>query len=781
MLGTIRAGGVYVPLAKEDPGERHRLLLEQVEASHLLHTDAPDQVPAGPWSALEVTMASAAAPTATVARGGDNPAYVMFTSGSTGSPKGVVVPHRGVARLVREADYAQFDARTVFLLLAPTSFDLNTLELWAPLLNGGTVAVHPAGAVELAALRRSLEEFGVTHLWLTSGLMHVVAEEDPSMVAGLRHLIAGGDVLSPVHLRRLHEAAPTLRISNGYGPTESTTFTTVWEVQVFDDRPVPIGRPIRGTSVEVLDAAGQPMPVGLPGELVAGGAGVALGYLGGRAEDDARFLPTRGVCGPLRYRTGDRAAWSADGVLQFLGRLDQQIKLRGFRVEPGEVENALLEEPEVQQASVGLLAGGGSGLLVGYVVTTAGFAEETCRARLAARLPEFLVPSRLFPLAELPLGRSGKVDRRALAKIGRRLLEETTGEDGAMDPTEAALAAAWAEVLGVPRPGRNDNFFALGGHSLMSVRLTARVKREFGIDVPLAVLHAGPTIAEMAAYMRGEWGTDATHLVRMGGGDDGPPMVLLPGAGGHPIHMRGVVDRLDYPGPILGVHLIGVDGREQPLSDVREMAERYLQEAAAVSATGPLLLVGYSAGGTLAYEMACQARAQGREVALLGLLDSPAPGFPPPLPLLTRVRIHLRNFVQGNYGGRLHYLRDRMLNLLMRFLTAKQRNKWNARRYPKSCINQELAAVNVGMHQALAAYRPDPYPGDMLFLRADSPPDYPATVQYHSSMGWDAFVTGRIRDAAVPGMHLGIFDEGNVEHLTRELQRGIDQALGRGA
>ncbi|HEY0514544.1 MAG TPA: amino acid adenylation domain-containing protein [Thermoanaerobaculia bacterium] len=490
LLGILQAGCAYLPLDPELPDERRRFLLADAGATLFDPNGEGDEECDEAQVPPEVSA--------------NQLAYVMYTSGSTGTPKGVAVTHGNVIRLVRGARWADLGPGETFLQLGNLAFDASTLEIWAPLLNGGRLALFPGRRPGLDELGEAIARHGVTTLWLTAGLFHQMAGERLAALRPLRQLLAGGDVLSPAHVRRVLAALPGRTIVNGYGPTENTTFTTCFPMRDATgwDATVPIGRPVQGTRVHVLDTALQPVPVGLWGEMFAGGEGVARGYLGRPALTAERFVPDPFAAGPGErlYRTGDLVRWRPDGLLEFLGRTDLQVKVRGFRIEPGEVEAALLAHPAVRDTVVVARAGaGGDHQLVAYVVGTEGPAPPVAdlRAFLQARLPEPLVPSIFVRLTALPLNANGKVDRRALpAPQGVR--EELAGGVPPRNAREERLVRIWGEVLGLARVGIHDNFFQLGGDSILSIQVVARARRE-GLLITPRQLFESQTIAGLAA------------------------------------------------------------------------------------------------------------------------------------------------------------------------------------------------------------------------------------------------------------------------------------------
>jgi non-ribosomal peptide synthase protein (TIGR01720 family) len=405
----------------------------------------------------------------------------------------------------------------VFLQLSPASFDASTFEIWGCLCNGGRLVIFPPELPSLTELGALVHREGVTTLWLTAGLFHSLVDEivadRPESLAGLRQLLAGGDVLSPVHVRRALDALPGVRLIDGYGPTECTTFACCHPMTVLDPpipplEPVPVGRPIGNTRAYVVDAGVRPVAIGVAGELLLGGDGLARGYEGDTALTAGRFLPDpfSGARGDRLYRTGDRARWRPDGRLELLGRADEQVKIRGFRVEPAEVEAALAGHPEVAEAAVVAVAPEGAGTpdrrLVAFAVPRPGGRRPDpaeLREWLKGRLPLFMVPSAVVLLGALPLTPHGKLDRRVLSERGAGVDGSAPGEEAAppRSDLERRLAEVWTDLLGVP-VGIHDNFFDRGGDSLLAIRMVSRAGRA-GIPLTLRQLFRHQTVAELAA------------------------------------------------------------------------------------------------------------------------------------------------------------------------------------------------------------------------------------------------------------------------------------------
>ncbi|MEV5884235.1 non-ribosomal peptide synthase/polyketide synthase [Streptomyces sp. NPDC052020] len=491
-LAVVKAGGAYVPVDARAPEERTRTLLAQAGATARL-------------TAREVAACAGETLTRPLpAADPDRLAYVMFTSGSTGRPKAVAVRHRDVASLATDSRFAGGVCDRV-LLHSPVAFDAATFEVWAPLLTGGCVVVAPGETVDAALVRRLAADGGLTAVWLTAGLFRLLAQDAPDCFAGLRQVWTGGDVVPAAAVRRVLAACPGLTVVDGYGPTETTTFATAHALTDAEAVPatVPVGSPLDDLRVYVLDSRLRPVPPGCAGELYVSGEGVARGYLGRPGDTAARFLAD--PCGPpgaRMYRTGDLARRGPDGTVEFLGRADDQVKIRGFRVEPGEVEAVLAGHPGVTDVAVVAREDRpGTRRLVAYVVGDAGRDPDALRAHARRTLPDYLVPSAVVPLAAFPLSANGKVDRAALpapadeAERGRGPRTEPRTE------AERRTAHAFAEVLGTEPPGVEDDFFRLGGDSLLSIRLASRLAEAFGTGVSPRAVFDHPTPAALAAWL----------------------------------------------------------------------------------------------------------------------------------------------------------------------------------------------------------------------------------------------------------------------------------------
>ncbi|MFI9050850.1 amino acid adenylation domain-containing protein [Streptomyces sp. NPDC053427] len=509
VLGILKAGAAYVPLDPKYPAARRQFMTEDAGVA-LLVTDRAHRDASGPAQVLvdDDRAAIDAEPQRplSVRITPDSGAYVIYTSGSTGTPKGTLTPHRAIDRVVRHTPYLTLTEGDVVAQLASVSFDAATFEIWGALLNGATLAIAPPGVLAAPELGAFLSSYGVTTLWLTAGLFHEVVDADIEVLAGLRHLLAGGDALSARHCKAVLERLPGIALINGYGPTETTTFAAAGRLlpEHLTHDAVPIGRPIADTRLYVLDDRLRPVGQGIVGELHIAGEGLAQGYAGRPGLSAERFVADPfGAPGTRMYRTGDLVRWTAAGMLEFLGRGDDQVKVRGFRIEPGEIEAALAAHPDVARAVVVATAGrNGAKQLAGYAVPRPGATVEAAglRAHLSATLPDHMVPSRYAVLDALPLTPNGKVDRRALPAP-----EAAAAGDVARiaprTPVEETLAAIWAEVLGLEAVGVEDNFFDLGGDSILSIQVVSRARRA-GLVLASQDIFVRQTVAELAAGLQ---------------------------------------------------------------------------------------------------------------------------------------------------------------------------------------------------------------------------------------------------------------------------------------
>jgi len=503
LIAILKVGAAYVPVDPSYPASRLAFLIEDSQAKVLLTQRAiASELPAlqttlvlldqdWPAVALEAQHNLDAVPV--TPHNPDQLAYVMYTSGSTGNPKGVLVPHRAVLRLVKNNHFASFSPDEVFLQLAPISFDAATFEIWGALLNGGKLVLGPADRITPEEIGRLISSYGVTTVWLTAALFHLIVTEHIDVIRPLRQLLAGGDVLSVAHTRKVCEELPHIKLINGYGPTENTTFTCCHHITVesLAGGTVPIGKPIANTRAYILDANKKALPPGVTGELYAAGDGLALGYLNSPELTAEKFIEVSLETGRTEklYRTGDLARFrssNADGTIEFLGRGDTQVKIRGYRIELAEIENALERSPLVRAAVVAVRTdwvsafdAPGDKRLAAYVIpavpgdvaTLAAQLVPQLRKHLQEQLPDYMQPAAIMLLESLPRTINGKVDRRALPAPVPEQLMRARSIVYPRTPAQETLASIWSKVLGVKEVSIDDTIFELGGDSLLIFRI----------------------------------------------------------------------------------------------------------------------------------------------------------------------------------------------------------------------------------------------------------------------------------------------------------------------
>ncbi len=513
ILAILKTGGAYVPFDPEYPRERLAFMLQDTGTPLVITQQSlASVIPAD--RSVPLILIDAPEPEDSLADCENPPstatpsslAYVMYTSGSTGRPKGVLIENCSVVRLVFQADYCHFGPEEVFLQFAPISFDASTLEIWGALLHGAKLVIMPAKFSSLEDLGRTIRDHGVTTMWLTAGLFHLFVDERLEDLRPIRQLLAGGDVLSASHVRKVLDRLPNTTLINGYGPTEGTTFTCCHVIRSGTPIPdsVPIGKPIAHTRVYILDDDLRPVSEGQVGELCAAGLGVARGYLNAPELTAEKFVPDpflESENGRL-YRTGDLARRQEDGTIEFLGRKDNQVKILGHRIEPGEIETVLNQHPGIQQSCVVVNSDGtGNKRLVAYYVAGRNGAGSTTEIReyLAARLPGFMVPAVFMPLTSLPLNPNGKIDRTALPAP-----DSVSGGSAPSQPQsdlEQIIAALWKKILRVENVGLDGNFFDLGGDSLLLVSVHSQLQKILDTEFPVTDLFDQTTVRALAGHL----------------------------------------------------------------------------------------------------------------------------------------------------------------------------------------------------------------------------------------------------------------------------------------
>jgi amino acid adenylation domain-containing protein len=538
IIGILMAGAAYVPF--DIKGAPATLLEKQAASSNIELLLCDDSFNEADWNikwwgACEVLRlsqiddASATMPAALPNESSPlSPVSIMYTSGSLGQPKGVIVPHRGVVRLIAGQNFLDFGPEETFLLHSPLSFDASTLELWGSLLHGARLVVAPARTLSIDEYRDLIHHYGVTTLWLSAPVFHLAADHDPHMFAPLRNLLVGGDVVSPQRVEKILNLFPNLNVINGYGPTENTTFTTCYRVPVNyrATGPLPIGKPIAGTEAHILNEAFLPVADGEAGELVTGGDGVALGYLSAPAATAERFLPDpfRDQPNSLLYRTGDKVRLLPDGNIEFLGRFDREVKIAGRRVDLREIEEALSWHALVRQCAV-MTDDSATGKQIHAFVELRhpdSDAARILREHLAAKLPEAALPSRIFCVEAIPLGDNGKIDRARLTQQLARELAQPQSAPASRD-ISSEVEAIWQRLLRRDDIDADENFFDAGGSSFLLMQLHAEINKIYPGKLALIDLFSATTITQISDRLT----------------EDGPGLEICSGNAANGTHGRG--------------------------------------------------------------------------------------------------------------------------------------------------------------------------------------------------------------------------------------------------
>jgi thioesterase domain-containing protein/acyl carrier protein len=624
-----------------------------------------------------------------------------------------------------------------------------------------------------------LLEHAITHMTLPpSALATLPTEELPA----LQNIIVAGEACST---GLVAQWSKNRRFFNAYGPTESTVCGTVYECSN-DSHKLPIGRPIINTQVYILDPHLQPVPLGVPGELYIGGAGLARGYLNRPELTSEKF-----ICSPFSdepserlYKTGDLARYQPDGNIEFLGRLDDQVKIRGFRIELGEIEAVLGQHPDVQETVTVVIDGEdvpSNKRLVAYVVVNQTSAPTVSQLHqfLKQKLPEYMIPSAIVKLEALPLTPNGKVDRRALLAFDTARPELEVAFVAPRDTLELQLAHIWEDVLNVRPIGVTDNFFTLGGHSLLAVRLIAQIQQQFGQNLPLATLFLAPTIEHLASTLgqptdERQW----SPLVKIQPGGSKRPFFCVPGAGGNVIYFYHLARYLGSDQPFYGLQARGLDGEQMPHTKVEDMAAYYIEALQAVQPEGPYLLGGHSFGSYVAFEMALQLLHQGQEVALLAIMDTPA-SFPTTNPAeieqdddaryLTDLGMTIEQWVGKNLSVSYEHLQPLAPNEQLNYFL--ERLKMANVFPPEAKLSQLHGLVQVFKANQQTHYvRQEVYPNQITV--------FPAREQFWDdpAMGWDKVSSKPVETYSVPGDHITMVTEPHVRVLAQKLRACLDKA-----
>ncbi|WP_442938107.1 amino acid adenylation domain-containing protein [Nostoc sp.] len=804
LLGILKAGGAYVPLDTNYPQERLSFMLEDAAVSILLTQQRlVERLPEHQaklvcldtnWQLISQSSPDNLITTVQAA----NLAYVIYTSGSTGKPKGVMLSHRNLCNHMfwMQATFPLTQADKV-LQKTPFSFDASVWEFYAPLLVGGQLLLaQPGGHADTAYLKELIAQGQVTTVQFVPSLLQILIEQGGLETChSLKQIFCGGEAL-PVALQEKVLSNLNVNLHNLYGPTEACIDATFWTCKPGIDRQVvPIGRPIANTQIYILDKYLQPVPVGVPGELHISGAGIARGYLNRPELTKEKFIlnPFSAELDSRLYKTGDLARYLPDGTIKYLGRIDNQVKIRSFRIELGEIEARLSQYEDVQTCCVIAREDTtGDKRLVAYVVPHQHCTPTISELRhfLKAKLPEYMVPNAFVMLEEMPLTPNGKVDRRALRVPDLH----SSNSDKFVAPRnqlELQLTQIWSKILKVDKVGVQDNFFDLGGHSLLTPYLMAQIKQQFGKNIPIASLYQNPTIEQLATIVQADSDSSIwSSLVAIQPNGSKPPLFCLPGAAGTPFYLYDLARCLSSDQPFYSFQANGLSGGSAAFTQVEDIAAQYIQELQVVQPQGPYFLAGHSFGGKLAFEMAQQLLRKGHKVALVAILDNTAPFYQEKqegfdwdnVKWLTQ----LAGAIEIIYAKKLDISDD-----ILKCLVWEDQLKYVLERLKNADIlppDDEIMQLNNMVQllkvNSLVNYVPQQvYPIRITLLRSSETSaveefnsEVISEILQDSTWGWSKFSTEPVDIHFVPGNHVTMMTQPHVQALAERLKVCMEQA-----
>jgi len=812
ILGILKAGGAYVPLDTAYPTERLAFMLEDVQCTILLtQKHLSEKLPVhntqrlidieSQWSSIAQYSSENIASEVTA----NNLANVIYTSGSTGTPKGTEVLHRNLMGFVFEIDYLDLKADQIWLQHSSISWDALTLEFWTPLLNGGRCVLYPGNTTTPEGLSKIIKEQEVNILWLTAALFNVMIDTMPESLMDVQQIITGGEALSVDHIARAVKLLPKTQIVNGYGPSECTVFTTCYPIpQQLEENlaSIPIGKPIGDRKVYLLDHNLQPVPLGVAGEIYVGGASVARGYLNQSTLTNQRFINNPFVPGDILYKTGDQARYLPESNLEYLGRIDNQVKIRGFRIELGGIETLLSQHKDVQVACVIVREDSpGDKRIVAYIVPPEEITPSISELRqfLKAKLPDYMLPSTFEVLEKLPLTPNGKIDRRGLKAPSYIANQEKFV--AARNQLEFKLVQIWSDTLKLENVGVQDNFFDLGGHSLLVPYLMTQIKQEFDQEFPLTILFDHPTIEALATILQErEDKIDLdSRLVAIQHKGSKTPFFCVPGVGGKPFYLYNLGRYLGQDQPFYAFQAYdSLDGESEVLTRIEDIASNYLQAMRSVQPQGPYLLGGHSFGGKVAFEMARQLHEQDQEIGLLVMLDANAPTIEEK-PLLSyfqewdnarwlmEIVETVGMTVSTDIGITYELLQNLTLEEQLKCIL-EEFQKINALA-PNAEIKhiEKMMEVYKANNLATTVYQPQGiYPFSITLIRAQefpkADPDGDLFFQIYfkmsedSTVGWNRFSSQPIKIHFVPGNHVSMMIEPHIQVVAKQLKNCLEQA-----
>ena len=798
LLGILKAGGAYLPLDPTYPQERLAFMLADSGVTVLLTQEKQAEQLADyqgrkvhldrDWAKIE--QESQENPESDIR--GENIAYAIYTSGSTGRPKGVLGLHKGaVNRFSWMWERYPFEAGEVCCQKTTLNFVDSIWEIFGPLLQGVPIVIVPDEAVkDPVRLVEVLAKKAVTRIVLVPSLLRAMLDSNPGIGHKLSRLsmwVTSGEAISKELAQRFQaELGQTSRLINLYGSSEVSADVTYYEIgaETEQERSIPIGRPIANTQIYLLDGRMKPVPVGIEGEVYVGGEGLARGYLKRPELTREKFVANPYKVGERLYRTGDIGRYLADGNIEYVGRVDHQVKIRGNRVELGEVEVVLSQYEGIGEAVVVAKAdSSGDNYLAAYIVPKGetSLTITELRGYLKQKLADYMIPTAFVMLDELPLTPNGKVNRRALPAPESVRPDSQEVYIAPRDELELQLTKVWESVLNVRPIGIRDDFFDLGGHSLLAVRLFARLEKVFGKNLPLATLFQAPTIEQLVRVVRDEgWRAPWASLVPIQPQGSKPPFFCVHAVGGNVLSLRDLARHLGEDQPFYALQSQGLNGKEHPPTRVEDMAAYYIEEMRTVQPEGPYYLGGQSSGGLIALEIAQQLQSQGERVATLILIDTYDPSNRKLLvriPFRNRVAFHLRAFLQLGSAYLLEWMKYRVKKVKFqlergRAEIVKKIYAGLERPLPQSIRYTYVREV---IRQAVKSYTPQSYQGRITLFRATNTIQAYVEDLQQSQRGWNGLATEGLETYDIDGAH-NLEQEPYVGILAEKLSACIREA-----
>jgi amino acid adenylation domain-containing protein len=801
VFAVLKAGGAYVPLDPNYPAARLNYLLDDAQAGVLLtQSKLLERLTATSAQVIcldqdeKIKVLPDTNPSSSVKS--DNLAYVIYTSGSTGNPKGVAIEHHGAVNTLLDIEERfTVQPQDRVLGVSSLSFDLSVYDLFGVLGSGGTMVIpRPASCPEPEHWLELIAQQQVT-IWNSApALLELVVNYAISfgkeLPPSLRLVMLSGDRINPNLMVQLQNLNPELEIISLGGATEVSIWSICYPLlpNWSGEKPVPYGRPLHNQAFHILDAQQQLVPIGVTGELYIGGVGVARGYLHRPELTTSKFIPNPFVAetplagkqrGDRLYKTGDLGRYFPDGNIEFLGRIDNQVKIRGVRIELGEIEATLLKCSEIQETVVTVNSSNPEQTsLVAYSVLkpNSTLTSQQLRDLLKAQLPEFAVPAALIFLDAFPLTPNGKVDLKALPAIQAQVSDsESAITSTSEDPLEGQLGQIWSRILNIRAIARDDNFFELGGNSLLALRLFEQIQKVCGQNLPLATLFAAPTIAQLAEVMRDQgWSAPWSVLVNIQPRGTKTPFFCIHPVGGNILTYYSLAAAMGDERPFYGLQARGLDGQQTPATSIEEMAADYLREIKSIQPDGPYYLGGHSFGGFVAYEMALQLEKNGEKVAVLALLDCLGPYGAKKYPLSQKLQIHLNNLAQSSATESITYLRERIAGSLSKLVPLSIQEKYfelsTQFLAPKERSLAILEHYNYGLIRQYRKNICQVYGGKITLFRAKI-----RTVEgyFAPKGGWSGLASGGVDVHDIKGDHLEMVLQPEIaEILVQELNQG---------